>query len=64
MAWERMVKLADEFLPKPGVLHPWPSVQFAGQKPEVRAECGNPAALGSVRGTVSNDCTYRERPRA
>ena len=28
-AWERMEKLADDWLPKPCILHPWPSVRFA-----------------------------------
>jgi group II intron reverse transcriptase/maturase len=28
-AWERMTKLADDFLPQPKILHPWPSVRFA-----------------------------------
>lgn len=31
--WERMGKLADEFLPKPRILHPWPSVRFAARHP-------------------------------
>jgi RNA-directed DNA polymerase len=29
LVWTQMVKLADAFLPKPRVLHPWPSVRFA-----------------------------------
>jgi len=29
LTWARMAELADEFLPKPRVLHPWPSVRFA-----------------------------------
>jgi len=33
MVWQRMTKLADEFLPKPRVLHPWPSVGFAVRHP-------------------------------
>jgi RNA-directed DNA polymerase len=33
VAWDRMAKLADEFLPKPRVLHPWPSVRFAVRHP-------------------------------
>jgi group II intron reverse transcriptase/maturase len=33
VVWERMAKLADEFLPKPRVLHPWPSVRFAVRHP-------------------------------
>ena len=28
-AWERMPKLANDFLPQPKILHPWPSVRFA-----------------------------------
>lgn len=31
--WERMGKLADEFLPKPRILHPWPSARFAARHP-------------------------------
>jgi group II intron reverse transcriptase/maturase len=31
--WARMTKLADEFLPPPRVLHPWPSVRFAVKHP-------------------------------
>ena len=28
-SWERMTKLADDILPQPRILHPWPSVRFA-----------------------------------
>jgi len=28
-AWERMEKLADDWLPQPKILHPWPNVRFA-----------------------------------
>ena len=31
--WARMTKLADEFLPPPRVLHPWPNVRFAVKHP-------------------------------
>jgi RNA-directed DNA polymerase len=27
--WERFRKLANDFLPRPKILHPWPSVRFA-----------------------------------
>jgi group II intron reverse transcriptase/maturase len=27
--WTRMAKLANDFLPQPKILHPWPSVRFA-----------------------------------
>ena len=33
LVWARMAKLADEFLPKPRILHPWPSVRFAVRHP-------------------------------
>ena len=33
LVWERMAKLADEYLPKPRILHPWPSVRFAVKHP-------------------------------
>jgi RNA-directed DNA polymerase len=33
VVWERMAKLADEFLPKPRILHPWPSKRFAVRHP-------------------------------
>jgi RNA-directed DNA polymerase len=33
MEWTRMAKLADEFLPQPRVLHPWPSARFAVKHP-------------------------------
>jgi RNA-directed DNA polymerase len=31
--WERMTKLADNWLPQPTILHPWPSVRFAVRHP-------------------------------
>jgi RNA-directed DNA polymerase len=31
--WARMTKLADEFIPRPKILHPWPSVRFAARHP-------------------------------
>ena len=33
IAWERMVKLADEWLPQPQILHPWPNQRFAVRYP-------------------------------
>jgi RNA-directed DNA polymerase len=29
LTWERIRKLANDFLPRPKILHPWPSVRFA-----------------------------------
>ncbi len=31
--WERMTKLADDWLPKPRIRHPWPSQRFAVRHP-------------------------------
>jgi hypothetical protein len=28
-AWDRITKLADDYLPKPRILHPWPNARFA-----------------------------------
>ena len=33
VVWERMTKLANDFLPKPSILHPWPSERFAVKHP-------------------------------
>ena len=33
MTWSRMTRLADDWLPKPRILHPWPSVRFAVKHP-------------------------------
>jgi hypothetical protein len=33
MTWERMRKLANDWLPRPRVLHPWPSQRFAVRHP-------------------------------
>jgi hypothetical protein len=31
--WARMSKLADDYLPKPRILHPWPDRRFAVKHP-------------------------------
>jgi hypothetical protein len=31
--WERMTRLAGDWLPKPNILHPWPNVRFAVKHP-------------------------------
>jgi RNA-directed DNA polymerase len=33
LLWPRMAKLADEFLPRPRILHPWPNARFAVRHP-------------------------------
>ena len=41
--WEKTKKLSEEWLPKPRILHPWPSPALRRQTPKVGAVCGNPA---------------------
>ena len=40
--WKRIEKLADDFLPKPRILHPWPSERFAVKHPRWEPYAGNP----------------------
>ena len=50
MTWERMTQLVTDWLPKPVILHPWPSDRFAVTHPlrsSLQAErgCGSRARL-------------------
>jgi len=40
--WEKMKKLSEEWLPKPRVLHPWPSQRFAVKYPRWEPYAGIP----------------------
>ena len=40
--WERMTKLADDWLPKPRILHPWPQQRFAVKHPRWEPYAGMP----------------------
>jgi RNA-directed DNA polymerase len=40
--WEKMRKLADEWLPTPRILHPWPSQRFAVKHPRWEPYAGIP----------------------
>jgi len=42
MTWARMTKLANDFLPKPIILHPWPSERFAVRHPRWEPYAGKP----------------------
>src|SRR3954470_15302075 len=59
VVWPRMAKLIDEFLPRPQILHPWPSVRFAVRH-QGRSRVPELGSLGSVRGAFSNERPYRE----
>ena len=41
--WERAARLANDWLPKPRILHPWPDVRFAVRYPRWEPRAGNPA---------------------
>jgi hypothetical protein len=42
MTWERMTQLANDWLPKPIILHPWPSDRFAVTHPRWEPYAGKP----------------------
>ncbi len=42
MTWERMMQLVDAWLPKPSILHPWPSDRFAVTHPRWEPYAGKP----------------------
>ncbi|MGB8840970.1 MAG: hypothetical protein WCC64_07840, partial [Aliidongia sp.] len=42
MTWRRMGKLADDWLPKPRILHPWPNQRFAVKHPRSEPYAGKP----------------------
>jgi RNA-directed DNA polymerase len=33
LTWKRMGTVADDWLPQPRILHPWPSIRFAVKHP-------------------------------
>jgi RNA-directed DNA polymerase len=44
MTWARMAKIAADWLPKPRILHPWPSKRFAVKNPRWEPCAGIPLA--------------------
>src|SRR6266851_3227876 len=42
LTWERMGKVADDWLPQPRILHPWPSIRFAVKHLRYEPDAGNP----------------------
>ncbi len=42
--WERAARLANDWLPKPRILHPWPDVRFAVRHPRWEPRAGIPLA--------------------
>ena len=56
---ERMKRLADDFLPKPRILHPWPEQRFAVKHPRWEPYAGMPH-VRSCAGARSNARPYRD----
>src|SRR6266496_1676860 len=42
MTWERITRLANDWLPKPHILHPWPQARFAVTHPRSEPYAGIP----------------------
>src|SRR3954447_4171893 len=42
LTWERVARLADDWLPRPRILHPWPQQRFAAKHPRWEPYAGNP----------------------
>jgi len=40
--WERMTKLQDDWLPRPRILHPWPTARFVVRHPRWEPYAGKP----------------------
>ena len=40
--WQRIGKIADDWLPKPRILHPWPNLRFAVKHPRWEPYAGKP----------------------
>jgi RNA-directed DNA polymerase len=49
--WERIAKLADDFLPQPRILHPWPNQRFAVTHPRWAPYAGKLHVRNSAGGT-------------
>jgi len=55
MTWARMTKLANDWRPKPRILHPWPSERFAVKHPRREPD----ARIGLVR--ICAGCALQAR---
>ena len=52
-SWERISRLALDYLPIPRILHPWPSTRFDVNYPRWKPTC-----LRRCRSAFNVDCTY------
>ena len=58
MTWRRIGKLADQWLPKPRILHPWP-INASPSNTQGGSRMRESRTYGSVRGALSNVRPYR-----
>ena len=57
--WERMKRLADDFLPKPRILHPWPEQRFAVKHP---SPSYSPYEAAAISSRIDNVCSHATPP--
>jgi hypothetical protein len=56
--WDRIDRLADQWLPRPRILHPWPNQRFAVKHPKWEPDAGMPH-VRFCAGVPSNGHPYR-----
>jgi group II intron reverse transcriptase/maturase len=61
--WDRITRLADDWLPKPRILHPWPAQRFAAKHPRWEPYAGIPH-VRICAGAPSDGRSYRDKARA
>src|SRR3954451_17563917 len=57
--WDRIKKLADDYLPRPKILHPWPSERFAVKHPREEPD----ARIGHVQICAGGRQQWHSLPR-
>ena len=58
--WERIAAMADDWLPKPRILHPWPEQRFAVKHPRWEPYAGKPHVRLCVQRRLA--CSAGDRP--
>jgi len=58
--WDRINRLADQWLPRSRILHPWPNQRFAVKHPRWKPDAGMPH-VRFCAGVPSNGHPYRNR---
>ena len=61
ITWARMTKLVDDWLPKPNILHPWPSDRFAVTHPRWEPYAGKPHVRFCAGGAMNGVPTAPRR---